>query len=166
MSFMSRFLKSGKEKEEEEDLEDAELIGDLEDEGLLVSTGPVRAQPAAEEAAGPEDELLAAAAQPATVGEAEAQAELAAAAADEPAAVADAPAEPEPAVEAEPEKVEESSENDDDPLALFRTSATETKASGLTSEVEDVPVEDLVADLREIRELLKLPDQGAETEAG
>ena len=163
MPFMSRFRKSG--KEEEEDPEDAELIGDIEEEGLLVATGPARAQPPAEKTPDPADELVAAA-EPATVGEAEAQAGPDAAG---PAATAtDAPPAPDPAAEAAPEETEseEAPASDDDALALFRGSGAETKASSLSSEVEDVPAEELVVQLREIRELLKLPDQGAETEAG
>jgi hypothetical protein len=51
----------------------------------------------------------------------------------------------------------------DDPLSLFRSMQVVTEASGLTSDLEDVSVEELLAELREVRSMLpQAPAGGAE----
>jgi hypothetical protein len=42
----------------------------------------------------------------------------------------------------------------DDPLSLFRSMQVVTDSSGLTSDMEDVPVEELLAELRELQSML------------
>jgi hypothetical protein len=50
----------------------------------------------------------------------------------------------------------------DDPLALFRSMHTESEASDLTRDMDDVSAEELLAELRELRAML--PITAAETE--
>ncbi len=57
---------------------------------------------------------------------------------------------------------EESTEASDDPLAAFGEVVAESEMSGLVKELEDVSVEELVAELREIRAMLPQIEEGQE----
>ena len=52
-------------------------------------------------------------------------------------------------------------EDEDDPLSAFRTTKTASFASGLTKDLEDVTMEEIVAELREVRSML--PTIGGES---
>jgi len=129
----------GKGKKDK-DGEDAALAAlAAEEAGLLISTGP-QWDGAQQEQQAPADASVAGA-ELADPGEPSAEAQPdpgAEPAAAEPAA--DEPAAAEPAA--------------DDPLALFRAVVADTSAGDLTKEIDDVPMEALMEELREIRSML------------
>lgn len=53
----------------------------------------------------------------------------------------------------------------DDALSLFRAEASTSDIGELTKHVEDVPIEELLAELRELRALLAIRPTGAENES-
>jgi len=66
--------------------------------------------------------------------------------------VDDSPETPEtPATQKEPEPDESSS---DDPLSLFRAAQVEDDEGNIAKEIEDVPIDEVLADARELRALL------------
>ncbi len=66
--------------------------------------------------------------------------------------VDDSPETPEtPATQKEPEPDESSS---DDPLSLFRAAQVEDDEGNIAKEIEDVPIDEVLSDARELRALL------------
>ena len=128
MPLMSRFRK---EKGNEDDEIDA-LLGDDENAGMFMTTGPQRAAPVDEAGAtlavedGAEPEV--------------------APAVEEPVAIA-------PSEEASAPAAEQAASGDD-PLALFRSMQVVTETGGLTEDLEDVSAEELLAELRELQSML------------
>ncbi len=154
MPLMSRFLKDKKGDEDPlDDMQEAEE----EDEGLFMPTklrpggGEQDQDPAAQGGGGGIDELLEAssaenplgeAAEPSTEGDAD------------PAEAGEDVEGDGPAVQTVSAGGEGSDQSGDDPLSLFRSSAAESSAGNLTKDIEDVPVEELLAELRELRAML------------
>ena len=123
-------------------LEEATLQQDQIDGVLKASAAPPAAlgAPAAAPAAGPAG------------SRSEAPAAQATAAPSAPQEVKAAPAEASPA------------EQSDDPLSLFRTtSSSQSGVSEFTKHIEDVPIDELIAALREVRALLPTAGQEAGT---
>jgi hypothetical protein len=137
MSFMSRFRK---DKDSDEDEFDA-MLSDDENAGMFMTTGggPAVAEPAGE------------------MDVAESQEP------DASLTTLQAPADEEPEAEVTSEAADEDPGSDDDPLALFRSMQVVTESSGLAAEIEDIPAEELLAELRELRSMLP-PVAGAATE--
>lgn len=132
MPLMSRFRK---EKGNDDDEIDA-LLGDDENAGMFMTTGPQREAPVDEAGAALAVEDGAEPDAPAVVQVTDASSPAAA-----PAEEAAAPA----AEEAVP---------DDDPLALFRSMQVVTETGGLTEDLEDVSAEELLTELRELQSML------------
>lgn len=66
------------------------------------------------------------------------------------------------AAEVESSGAEDSSGSGDDALSLFRAETVESGAGHLTKDIEDVPIEELLADLRELRSILVSGDNNVE----
>ncbi len=155
MPLMSRFRKDHKADDDPLDgMQDAE---EEEEEGLFMPTKPglegagLGQGPAVQEGAGETDELLETSpveslpldpAEPSTEGSTDPD--------EEEEAVEGGG----PEVQIVPAGAEGSGQSGDDPLALFRASAAESGLGDLTGEIEDVPVDELLAELRELRAML------------
>jgi hypothetical protein len=151
MSFFSRFL--GDKKQEDDPLAGLDVEGEEQAEGLFMQAGP---SGPAEPAFGPGvafQDAAAAPGDPAGALEPEPQAApdnvVAFQVAAEPDPQADAGSAPEAAAE------EEVSPEANDILAAFSASHSSGELGELAKEVDDVPVDELVAQLRELREIMK-----------
>ena len=167
-SFISRFLKH---KSDEEAIEEtATILSDGEDEGLFMATSIQGERPALET---PAAEPSVPAEAPSSIGsdlgpEASVSDDAGPASSEEPAAAETMAPEPEEAssgpntgevVQASPP----APGGGDDALSMFRDAVVENENTDLTKELEDVPVGELLAELREIRKLLGIE---AEAQAG
>lgn len=166
MPLMSRFLKDKKEDEEPEGTE-AELE-EGEEAGLFMANSSQQDQPAAEGSQAEADDLL-----EASSGEAASPGAGSAEQADDlvsetpvptTEAEADSSESPRPstAEETEPaavmnvKTVPASEGATDDLMSAFRGGAAESETSTLMKDLEDVTADELLADMREIMELLGL----------
>lgn len=175
-SFMPRFLKSKKDEVAPGATE--ETLEQGEEEGLLMSTRLEPARPAEEveppavaeqEQGQAETDDLLESAQDETAVDSPAQAPQDAAASPDPleaSAEQETPATAEPAEQESTPGEETSDEADDDPLAAFRSVGEESGASDLTKEIEDIPIEELLASAREVRSMLPPALAAAEGGAG
>ena len=189
MPFLSKFRKNKKDAEKAE--APLEKLDDVEEEGLLVSTD-VAAQPAAEparpslEQPADEPEAPDKAETPGIVPD-DPMAEAASAGESAPA-TANGPAEPANDVDPMPAALGDQStpagdaapadgaggadpvvarESEDsgssDALGLFRDADVESESSGFTQYVEDISIEDLMKELRELRNMLSAPADADDT---
>jgi hypothetical protein len=152
MSFFSRFL--GDRKQEDDPLAGFDVEGEEQAEGLFMQAGPSRP---AEPAFGPSVAFQDAAAAP---GEPAGALEPKPPAAPDNVVAFQVAAEPEtragdgePAAEATAD--EEVSTGANDILAAFSASHSSGELGELAKEVDDVPVDELVTQLRELREIMK-----------
>lgn len=172
MPFLSKLRKG---KKDEEDLEETEESLDPgEEEGFLMSTGGQRGasgevettatdqENAAQQQAAPDDLLEAAegGAAPGDVrpyreGQPQIDDMVEAAGGEQPAPAAKS-------VELQSISVESSDGADDPLMAAFRDSTVASDVGDLTQDIEDISVEELVAELREVRSMLPptLPGAG------
>lgn len=171
MSFLSRFFKPQPEDDDPlQGLDDTSA----EDEGLFIggeaqspqqgAGGPVPSRP---ETAESEEADADADVWPEAAGSEAAQA-AEPPAAEPPAAEPEGPqadepldqdaAPTEPSAE-EPQEEAPSAPDSDDPLSMFRSSARDLGATELTKGLEDIPIDDVLNDLREVRGMLADPMQ-------
>ena len=169
MPIMSRFRKDKKD-DEEPDGSEAEL-GEDEEAGLFMASSSQEDESAAKEGQAEADDLIAAspgagsAAQaedlvagtpaPTTEEEADSSESPRPSIAGETTPAADADETP-PATELNVKTVPASEGATDDLMSAFRSGPAESEASGLMKEIEDVPIDELLADMREIMEILGL----------
>jgi hypothetical protein len=147
MSFFSRFL--GDKKQEDDPLAGFDVEGAEQAEGLFMQAGP---SGPAEPAFGPGVAFQGAAAAPGDPAEA---LEPEPQAAPDNVVAFQVAEEPEPAEAAEPAAEAEVSPEANDILSAFSAGHHSGELGELAKEVDDVPVDELVAQLRELREIMK-----------